>query len=281
MMFSAIGSIQNHVKSMEMQLKWQQKQKNPGMVETDQASRGTSAPAGKYNAFALEQKLKTGQSLSSEEMQYLQNNYPDLYSQAVDAERERQSYKSQLNGCQTKDDVMRANMHRVAALHDELTSVQNNPNLSQGEKFKRSVGIHMKAQAVSDEHSEFQRSGEYQKLPTEQELAEKSKEAERQKEQAETKETERQEEKAPDTADPIDGTSDQQTADIKPGENKEPSVVEPEAPQPALDAAEAKPAPESATPQPQIAHSYTPKGYAVQSTAHGSGSPHGGMNVEV
>lgn len=109
-------------------------------------------------------KLKSGQELSSVDLEFLKEHAPDLYSKAVQIAKERQEYRENLNRCKTKDDVARVQATKAGSLNAEAQAVKGND-----------IGAHefigMKLAAIIDEHTKFISTDEYKDLPYEYELS--------------------------------------------------------------------------------------------------------------
>lgn len=190
--FTAIGSLHAYTKNMAMEMKWQQK-KASGNFKADgtktidewlkkqQENAAKSQTTDSKMANQIDLKLRSGKKLTSEELEYLKNHDPQKYQKAREIEMERQAYEQDLKRCNTKEDVQRLKMSKVAASLSTVNSVKNNPNIPKGQKLGLIMQENQRINAINDATDEFVKEGGYAKLPTE---AEKAK-AEKDKKEAE------------------------------------------------------------------------------------------------
>ena len=204
MSFTMINSLDMYAKNLKMQMKWEQKK-----ATNDYAADGTTSIADKLRKEAAEQlsalegsssqatmsgiqaKLMAGRKLTSAEMEYLKKNDPNTYQQAKYREMERKAFEQRLRSCKTKEEVQRLKAAHMAASLDRVKDINNNPNISSGEKLKLTIEEHQKVCTISDATTRFTESSDYKRLPTEAEKrkAEKDmKEAKEAEQKGETKE---------------------------------------------------------------------------------------------
>lgn len=196
--FAAIGSVRQYVKNMNLQVKWQNRQRTGNYApESRTASRyddGVSArndgrqsvsqwieeqkrkiqggdedKSKDKNLKSIAEKLSRGERLTASEKRYLQRKDPKTYQKVVDTELEQTYYAQQLRRCRTKDEVQRLKFARAAASVGTVNSVKNNPHITQEKKLEIIAGEQMKAAAAERTEREFVRSGNYSSLPTESE----------------------------------------------------------------------------------------------------------------
>lgn len=227
MSFTMVDSLNMYAKNMKMQMKWEQKKAN-----SDYSSDGATSIADKLRQEAAEQlealesgsgqatmsgiqaKLMAGRKLTSAEMEYLRKNDPDTYQQAKYREMERKAFEQRLRSCKTKEEVQRLKAAHMAASLDRVKDINNNPNISGGEKLKLTIEEHQKVCTVSDAATRFTESSDYKRLPTEAEKrkAEKdlkeAKEAEQKGETKKGQKIEKEKTKTPDA--PSDPDSDKE-----------------------------------------------------------------------
>lgn len=176
------GSLYNMMKTQQLQMKWEKRQKNPNMPKGNEEDpqiarfKETAADMRKSNVMSsLDGKLKAGMRLSLEEMDYLKLNHPELYRKAVEVEQERANYKRELANCKTKEDVERLNTQRSQRFLSEAKAITGNPNIPQGKKLELLDQISRRMMGVRSEHTTFVSKPEYADLPREAELAEEKK----------------------------------------------------------------------------------------------------------
>lgn len=240
MSFIIAGSLHSYTKSMKMQMKWEQKQS-----KSDYSSDGTTSIAEQLRKEAsgigtvrrsdaavmngIRAKLNAGKRLSSSELEYLKKNDPETYQHVKSMEMERKAYEQRLKNCKTKEEVQRLKASQMASSLDKVREIDNNPNISSGEKLKLIMQEHQKVSSVTDATVQFSESGEYQKLPTE---------AEKRKAEKDLKEAKEAEMRG-ETADGKDKTVDEE-GETANGENTK--TQSGEAAEKSVDSSEAKPA---------------------------------------
>lgn len=177
--FSMMQSLGKYTKTMEMQMKWQQKKKNndftaDGSTKIKDATawqaeqiRKSQADGSARLSTQIRTKLSTGKKLTKEEMDYLQKNDPQLYQKAKSIEAEQKSYEKELSNCKTKEDVERVRTNRIAASLSVVKSVENNSAIPEGAKLGLIVQELAKNMALEETLNKFVASGRYAKLPTE------------------------------------------------------------------------------------------------------------------
>ncbi len=114
-------------------------------------------------------KMQNGETLSSEEMEYLRKNAPELYEKAVQINSERTTFEHELKNCKTKEDVQRLKMHKTASHLAQLNGISNNPDLSDKQKADITELMQMKAAAVNNVALAFVQNGSYARLKSESE----------------------------------------------------------------------------------------------------------------
>lgn len=188
------GTIRSTVKLAEMDGRWQQKKKSGKLWEKEDLD-PVAKQIMKYKED-LEQmreskkladistKLKAGSSLTSEEIEYLQRNNPELYKEYEEIQNEKKAYERELENCKTKDDVEKLKLNKMGSLLAEAKSVMNNPNIPEGKKLGLMEKILKKTMGIQDVHMKFVKSARYLSLPTEEELAQEEKEKAERKEEA-------------------------------------------------------------------------------------------------
>lgn len=181
MNFFAVQSLNSYTKNMEMQMKWQ-KRKDTNDFSAD----GTTTiddwvkqqaeeirQANKEGSTKLQAqidlKLKCGQRLSAEEMEYLRKNDPESYQHIKSMQAEQKQYEEELKRCKTKDEVERVKMLHTASSLSAVNSIMHNPAIPENKKFELVMREHQKNAALQQSTKEFVESGKYAKLPTEQE----------------------------------------------------------------------------------------------------------------
>ncbi|MCI9422849.1 MAG: hypothetical protein HFG81_09055 [Dorea sp.] len=187
MNFFMMQSLGKYTKTMEMQMKWQQKKSNNDFT-ADGTTKLTDPIARQAEQIRLAQadgssklssqiraKLASGKKLSREEMEYLQKNDPQTYQKAKAMEEEQKSYEEELKRCETKEDVQRVRMNRTAASLSVVKSVESNSAIPESAKLGIMWQELMKSKALEETINKFIESGRYAQLPTEAEKLEAEK----------------------------------------------------------------------------------------------------------
>lgn len=185
-MFPIIGTIRSAVKLAELDNKWQQKKQKGGKAfskEMDpmtkqimQYKEDLEKMRENRELSAITAKVKAGEGLTPDEIEYLQKNNPQMYKEYMEVKSEKEAYERELKSCRTKDDVERLKLNRMSSFMAQAKSVMNNPNIPEGAKLALMEKILMKTMGVQKVHMKFVQSSYYKSLPTDEELAEETKE---------------------------------------------------------------------------------------------------------
>lgn len=192
---TSINSLNNYIKSMDMQQKWQQKKKTgsfspdkkaPDEWIEEQKKKLSENPDAETKRkdktlTGIMTKLSSGRRLTPAEMRYLQVKDPASYIKAQSVESERAAYERQLKTCRTKDDVHRYKMAHAASALSAVNAAMNDPHMSAEEKFEAVMHIKHKMNAVEKETVKFVKSGDYAALPSDRERIKAHKDMERAK----------------------------------------------------------------------------------------------------
>lgn len=195
MNFFTMGNLGTYTRNLGMQMKWQQKKQNndfsaDGSTDIADPIRKQAEDIRKANADGttkmnsqIDLKLKSGQKLTAEEMEYLQKTDPQKYQKIKAMQAEQESYEKELKKCKTKEEVQRVRMAHTAGSLNAVNSIKNNPVIPEEKKFELIMQEHYKHMALETSTREFVESGKYAKLPTEAEKAEAEKELKEAKEE--------------------------------------------------------------------------------------------------
>jgi len=201
-----MGNIHTYAKQRQMEMQWQLKQDSgtssavPFVATDSEAEKGlvdsltVEAPsdeeieATRKKKEEILQKLKMGNKLTDEDLEFLKKNDPILYEEYVTAEEarkyEEKAYKEALKKCKTKEDVERLKSTTAGKHLARVKSIENNPHIPE-EKKALHIGVERRKAEDARRHTdEFVRKGEYDKLPSEAEVREAERaEAEEQREE--------------------------------------------------------------------------------------------------
>lgn len=195
--FSMIGSIRNYTKSLELQAKWNQKKASGDVTshettERNMIQRQVNEDRDRDKIRKIMAKLDAGVKLTEDERKILKEEEPEAYQDLEEREREQRQFERSLKQCRTKEDVQRLKMSKLGSSMAKLKEVEHNPNISLEKKLRIFVNEKNKLDKFEESTREFVKSGEYEKLPDEAEVAkarQEEREAEEAKRNPETEET--------------------------------------------------------------------------------------------
>lgn len=118
---------------------------------------GMDEAARKNYESKIEQKLKNGKKLTSEELNYLRVHNPELYRTAMRVELSRKALREQLKNCRSKEEVQ-----QVVSLQMERVSA-----------MKKEPDKQYMAAMVHQEVETFKKSSDYARLPVKREAGRK------------------------------------------------------------------------------------------------------------
>ncbi len=110
-MFMPMGSINDYVKSMEMQRKAMDsfKKSNAHIF-----GRAEEKDIGRISQIRA--RLSRGSELSAADLAYLKKHEPELYSKAVKIAQERKELEQKIKSCKTKEDLISLRLHKYSSL---------------------------------------------------------------------------------------------------------------------------------------------------------------------
>lgn len=179
MKFQNIGRVSTTVKFKEMSFNWELKKDNLNQKEKTDVEKfmETFLPdieeQQKNNEIsAIDTKLKSGQELSDAELEYLKENSPELYKEAMDIKHEREAYEAELRACKTKEDVERLRENKIQGYLSQINSIKGS-SMPKAAKTSALLKIAMRINAISNEHMQFLATNDYAELPETDEKDEK------------------------------------------------------------------------------------------------------------
>lgn len=172
-------SVNNYLKNMDMQNKWEQKQRT-GNYKADGIKTASEWVEKQRDTFkkseqeketdtvldSIKKKLYGGGYLTVSELKYLQSKDEAAYQRAVTAENERKIYEHELRMCRTKEDVHKFKMNHTAYAAERIKSAVSDASKSDEEKMEAAIGELNRMSAVNKAERDFVRSGEYSRLPS-------------------------------------------------------------------------------------------------------------------
>lgn len=174
------GTVRNSVKLAQLDSKWQQKKKennifkkdiDPQMRQIEQYKEDLAKMRESNKMAEITTKMKSGERLTAEEVDYLKKNNPSAYQAYEEIRQEKENYEKQLKNCKTKDEVEKLKVQKLGQFAAEAKKIANNPCIPESKKVQLMGKILGKTMGVQKEHMAFVESAKYQALPTEEELA--------------------------------------------------------------------------------------------------------------
>lgn len=183
--FLMINSVNSYVKGLDMKGKWRQKKEKADFSEDytlNERQRKNEMFKKSYmeqrenddsdkTLSAINNKIAVGSKLTPDEMKYLQVKNPTLYQKLKDIEKEKKQYEEDLKKCRTKEDVDKLKMSKISSSLSAINSVKNNPNIPESKKLEIAAQEQRRLNELGEIEAKFIKSGEYAKLPTEEEKA--------------------------------------------------------------------------------------------------------------
>ena len=208
-------------------------------------------------------KLKTGGTLTEEEIAYLKEHDPEALAEYEKAQTEKKAYENALKNCRTKEDVQRLKLNRMGSFAAQAKGIASNPYIPKDKKVVLMQRLNNEVCMIRDAHQAFEKSRAYEELPEEQELRREAAEesAEKMEHQKDTEQAEMTEDSKVDNknkADAEDEEVDEPQSDVKSEMSDVYETVEianveshakikpPESPKTAFDASMARRQPEAA-----------------------------------
>lgn len=180
---SSVYSVNSYLKNMDMQNKWEQKQRT-GNYKADGIKTASEWVEKQKDTFkkkeqerekakdsdsvldSIKNKAARGGMLTASELKYLRSKDEIAYQRALAAENERKIYEHELRMCRTKEDVWRYKMHHAAYSADRVRSAMTDASMSEDDKLDSVMGEFQRMSAVNKAERDFIRSGEYSRLPS-------------------------------------------------------------------------------------------------------------------
>lgn len=175
------GTIQSQVRLQMLDLKWQKKKQDinskkdtEGMTQDeillDSLERQAQTERERSATSELYTKLKTGGTLTEEEIAYLKEHDPEALAEYEKAQTEKKAYENALKNCRTKEDVQRLKLNRMGSFAAQAKEIASNPYIPKDKKVELMQRLNNEVCMIRDEHQAFEKSRAYEELPEEQEL---------------------------------------------------------------------------------------------------------------
>lgn len=175
------GTIQSQVSLQMLDLKWQKKKQDinskkdtEGMTQDeillDSLERQAQTERERSATSELYTKLKTGGTLTEEEIAYLKEHDPEALAEYEKAQTEKKAYENALKNCRTKEDVQRLKLNRMGSFAAQAKEIASNPYIPKDKKVTLMQRLNNEVCLIRDAHQAFEKSRAYEELPEEQEL---------------------------------------------------------------------------------------------------------------
>lgn len=175
------GTIQSQVSLQMLDLKWQKKKQDinskkdtDGMTQDgillDSLERQAQTERERSASSELYTKLKTGGTLTEEEIAYLKEHDPEALAEYEKAQTEKKAYENALKNCRTKEDVQRLKLNRMGSFAAQAKEIASNPYIPKDKKVVLMQRLNNEVCMIRDAHQAFEKSQAYEELPEEQEL---------------------------------------------------------------------------------------------------------------
>ncbi|MCL2182648.1 MAG: hypothetical protein FWB85_04165 [Chitinispirillia bacterium] len=145
-------------------LKPEKKPGNAPKTELDYVKENLEAQKKSAAIKALEGKMKGGQKLTSDELDYLREHSPELYEKYQKIAREREAYKQELEKANSKEEVRKIHERKAQEFIAEAKAIEGS-NLPKEQKTGEMEFLMMRVNAVFNEYNTFLQSDEFKKLP--------------------------------------------------------------------------------------------------------------------
>ena len=143
----------------------------------------------------LSNKIMSGETLTPEEEEYLENNDPQTLQRYRQTKAEKKSYEKKLRSCKTREEVQRLKTNTLSGYLTAFKKIENDPNIPLSEKLAKAQEMLGKSKNIEVAERKFMTTARYRELPTEQELREAVQQENTKEEQPAEKSTETPEEK--------------------------------------------------------------------------------------
>ncbi len=128
-------------------------------VETSEVISAQEEDQNNIRIAYLSNKLQGGQELSKEELAFLEKYAPGVKSSAMEANKERESYRESLERCRSKDEV---NKLKLGKELDYYAKIKKAKREGKEEDVNKLI---MFVNTIQNEHNKFVQTKEFTKLP--------------------------------------------------------------------------------------------------------------------
>lgn len=181
MSINMMGTIGAYTKNLKMQTQWTMKKQSGDVtshrksldewLQTSTFDTSDKDTANDSQLRSIQAKLDAGQKLTAEERAYLKAKDPQEYAELEASEQEQRSYEQKLKRCKSKEEVQRLKMTHLGASLARVKSIENNSSIPPEKKLQLAKQEQRRCERLEESTQEFIRRGEYEKLPTDHEMA--------------------------------------------------------------------------------------------------------------
>lgn len=205
------GTIYNTLRLQTLDQKWQQKKDSGNVLsrkEINERENWTQADWMKHDfeeqlarnreagkKTELSNKIMSGETLTPEEEEYLENNDPQTLQRYRQTKAEKKSYEKKLRSCKTREEVQRLKTNTLSGYLTAFKKIGNDPYIPLSEKLAKAQEMLGKSKNIEAAERKFMTTARYRELLTEQELREAVQQENTKEEQPAEKSTETPEEK--------------------------------------------------------------------------------------
>ena len=192
---SSIGNLRTYTKNLTMTKQWKQRKESGQMVvrynEDNYITEAGKNMARKKQADyqlltemqeeqkntdtrlqEIHDKLAYGASLNDDELEYLRDKDPQLYTKLKAEQAQNEAFAKRLSQAKTKDEAKQIMIERENSALMKVKSVENNPHISIADKLTIYQEANRSVNQGQEIFRRFVASGAYDRLPTEEEKLE-------------------------------------------------------------------------------------------------------------
>lgn len=192
---SSIGNLRTYTKNLTMTKQWKQRKESGQMVvrynEDNYITEAGKNMARKKQADyqlltemqeeqkntdtrlqEIHDKLAYGASLNDDELEYLRDKDPQLYTKLKAEQAQNEAFAKKLSQAKTKDEAKQIMIERENSALMKVKSVENNPHISIADKLTIYQEANRSVNQGQEIFRRFVASGAYDRLPTEEEKLE-------------------------------------------------------------------------------------------------------------
>jgi hypothetical protein len=192
---SSIGNLRTYTKNLTMTKQWKQRKASGQMLvrynEDNYITEAGKNMARKKQADyqlltemqeeqkntdtrlqEIHDKLAYGASLNDDELEYLKDKDPQLYTKLKAEQAQNEAFAKKLSQAKTKDEAKQIMIDRENSTLMKVKSVENNPHISIADKLTIYQEANRSVNQGQEIFRRFVASGAYDRLPTEEEKLE-------------------------------------------------------------------------------------------------------------